>query len=85
LTAFCFQPEIAVFTNGHTNLLILFVPILGKMKTTVRIGVRLTAEQLGGHHRVWRGLLCGRPFGAAVDGTLEIDLRPYAVVWLTPS
>ena len=47
--------------------------------------VRLTAEQLGGHHRVWRGLLCGRPFGAAVDGTLEIDLRPYAVVWLTPS
>jgi len=47
--------------------------------------VHLTAEQLGGHHRVWRGLLCGRPFGASMDGTLEVDLRPYAVVWLTPS
>jgi sucrose phosphorylase len=46
--------------------------------------VHLTADDLGGRHRGWRDLISGRTIDASPDGGVEVSLRPYCVVWLTP-
>jgi sucrose phosphorylase len=47
--------------------------------------VRITADDLGGRHQVWRDLLTGQTFSRAQDGGLTLTLRPYGILWLTPS
>jgi sucrose phosphorylase len=46
--------------------------------------VSLTAEQAGGAAPWWRDLVAGQSRAAAASGGLELRLRPYAVLWLTP-
>jgi sucrose phosphorylase len=47
--------------------------------------VRFSADDLGGRHRMWRDLITGQTFPGAADGGLGLTLRPYGVLWLTPS
>ena len=47
--------------------------------------VRFTPDELGGRHRAWRDLISGQVFPRTWDSGLEIGLRPYAVLWLTPA
>jgi sucrose phosphorylase len=46
--------------------------------------VSLTAEQAGGAAPWWRDLVSGEPRAAATSGGLDLRLRPYAILWLTP-
>jgi sucrose phosphorylase len=41
--------------------------------------------ELGGRSLEWSDLVSGRTLHATSDGALEVPLRPYGVVWLTPS
>jgi sucrose phosphorylase len=41
--------------------------------------------ELGGRSLEWSDLVSGRTLHATSDGALEVTLRPYGVVWLTPS
>jgi glycosidase len=47
--------------------------------------VRFTPDELGGRHRAWRDLLSGQAFPRTWDGGLDLGLRPYGVLWLTPT
>ena len=40
---------------------------------------------LGARSLQWRDLVSERTLHAASDGALEVTLRPYGVMWLTPS
>ena len=46
--------------------------------------VRLTGEDLGGRNGAWRDLISGQRVPASPDGSLDVALRPYGVLWLTP-
>jgi sucrose phosphorylase len=46
--------------------------------------VKLTAEQAGGTAPSWRDLISGQARAATAGGGLELRLRAYAVLWLTP-
>jgi len=45
---------------------------------------RLGAEELAGHNGAWRDLISGQRIPALPDGGLDVALRPYGVLWLTP-
>jgi glycosidase len=47
--------------------------------------VRFTTDDLGGAQPAWRDLLTAQTLPAAKDGGLNLTLRPYGVLWLTPS
>jgi sucrose phosphorylase len=47
--------------------------------------VSFSESELGARSLEWRDLVSGRTLNAASDGALEVTLRPYGVVWLTPS
>lgn len=47
--------------------------------------VRIDGADLGVEHRSWRDVLTGQVTPAAPDGGLIVGLRPYGVLWLTPT
>jgi len=46
--------------------------------------VRFAAHDLGGRYQSWRDLISGQTFDGSRDGGLDVGLRPYGVLWLTP-
>ena len=46
--------------------------------------VQIGSNCLGNQESSWRDLISGREV-TVVDGQLELEIEPYAVVWLTPS
>ena len=46
--------------------------------------VRLTSEDLGGRTVAWRDLISGQRVSVSPDDSLDVALRPYGVLWLTP-
>jgi len=47
--------------------------------------VSFSATELGGQSPEWRDLVTGRALQGSSDGGLAVALRPYGLVWLTPS
>jgi sucrose phosphorylase len=82
----------AILNAGHAVFAALRTTRDGRQKVLALTNVtaqdrqaRFTPEELGGRHPTWRDLISGQAFGRTWDGGLDLRLRPYAVLWLTPS
>ncbi|MCG6923709.1 MAG: sugar phosphorylase [Acidobacteria bacterium] len=81
-----------VLQAGRAVFAVLRTPRGGRRKVLAVTNVtaqgrqaRFTPEELGGRHRTWRDLISGQAFGRTWDGGLDLRLRPYGVLWLTPA
>ena len=94
IEARAFHPnaEQEILSAGHAAFAVLRTPRDGRQQVLALTNVtahphevRLTADDLGGRYRIWRDLLTGQAFFGTTDGGLTLMLRPYGLLWLTPS
>jgi sucrose phosphorylase len=81
-----------ILSPGHAVFAVLRTTRDGRQRVLALTSVtahaheaRFAADDLGGRQRMWRDLITGQTFPCATDGGLTLTLRPYAVLWLTPS
>jgi sucrose phosphorylase len=81
-----------VLSPGHAVFAVLRTTRDGRQRVLALTNVtahaheaRFSAEDLGGRDHAWRDLITGQTFTCARDGGLPLTLRPYGVLWLTPS
>jgi sucrose phosphorylase len=81
-----------VLSAGHAVFAVLRETRDGRQKVLALTNVtaqgrqvRFTPDELGGRYRTWRDLLSGQAFARTWDGGLELSLRPYGILWLTPA
>jgi sucrose phosphorylase len=82
----------AILSAGHAVFAVLRETRDGRQKVLALANVtaqprqaRFTPEELGGRYAAWRDLISGQAFPRTWDGGLDLSLRPYGVLWLTPS